>query len=278
MPLTVNGEPIPEEQVAHQLRLLQSSLGVPGEQPLPDDSRLYALAEENAVLQVLLHQAAHAGSPTIPEEDVARELARRRGTPQSTHCSPGERAEIVRSLQLERLLHEVTRNVPRPRTAEVEAAYRAQRDRFRRGESARVRHIVANLDGMRDENGARELLLAARTALDAGEPFAGVAERFSDCKGVGGDLGWIERGEMVLEFDEVVFALRPGAVSDIFPTVFGLHIATVIERRAPRVQPLSEVRGVLAQELLQDRRQTRVLEYLRGLAAQSDIRRTGEPE
>ena len=275
MPLIVNGEPVTDDAIAHQLRLLQETLP-PGETTSATiDPHLFAVAEENAVLQVLLRQAAVARFPEISDADVAAEVARRRGTPQSTNCSPSERAAILRALQIERLVDELVRGVPRPPAKEVEAAYNAQRERFRQPEMLHVRHILANVDEGRDEPAALAILAEARTALEAGEPFPRVADRFSDCPGVGGDLDWIARGEMVDEFDEVVFAMRPGTISPTFRTVFGFHIATVLARRSARQLGLSEVRAQIARELHDDRKQAAVLAYLRDLAARSQIHRAG---
>ncbi|SEF61161.1 Parvulin-like peptidyl-prolyl isomerase [Bryocella elongata] len=275
MPLIVNGEPVSDEAIAHQLRLLQQTLLPEASLSAADDPRIFAIAEENAVLQVLLRQAAARRHPDISPDDIAAELARRRGTPQSVTCSHSERDAIIRALQIERLMDEIVRTVPRPPAKEVEASYIAQRERFREPETLQVRHIIANVDGVRDEALALATITEAREALDAGEAFHKVADRFSDCAGVGGDLGWIARGEMVEEFDDVVFALKPGTVSETFRTVFGFHIATVLARRAPRQLGLSEVRAQIARELHDDRKQAAVLTYLRGLAAQSEIRRTG---
>ncbi len=47
----------------------------------------------------------------------------------------------------------------------------------------------------------------------------------------GGDLGWATRGSMVPEFEEVVFTLNEGEVSEVFESPFGFHIIELIERR-----------------------------------------------
>ena len=50
----------------------------------------------------------------------------------------------------------------------------------------------------------------------------------------GGSLGMVERGEMVPEFESVVFKLKEGEVSDVFETPFGFHIAMVDEVRGEK--------------------------------------------
>jgi parvulin-like peptidyl-prolyl isomerase len=61
--------------------------------------------------------------------------------------------------------------------------------------------------------------------LESGQPFAEVAERHSDCKGNGGDLGLFPAGQMVPEFEDASRALEPGQRTGIFTTPFGFHVA-----------------------------------------------------
>lgn len=63
--------------------------------------------------------------------------------------------------------------------------------------------------------------------LREGEEFAVLARRYSDDPGTrdsGGDLGWFRRGDMVIELENMAFALRPGAISRIIESSFGFHI------------------------------------------------------
>jgi parvulin-like peptidyl-prolyl isomerase len=76
---------------------------------------------------------------------------------------------------------------------------------------------------------------------------------------------------MVDEFDEVVFALKRGERSPIFRTVFGLHIATVLDRRGAGAQPLEEIRHSLSLSLFEGRRQNEIDRVLTHAMRQSQI-------
>ena len=74
---------------------------------------------------------------------------------------------------------------------------------------------------------ARAKLEEALKELRAGAEFEALAKKYSDdvaSKDLGGDLGWFRAGRMVREFDQMVFALRPGEVSPIIETSFGFHV------------------------------------------------------
>lgn len=85
---------------------------------------------------------------------------------------------------------------------------------------------------------AFDRLSEARSLIESGRPFEEVAREYSDDASAarGGELGFVERGQTVPEFETALFALEPGEISGIVPTRFGFHIIQAVEREGERVR------------------------------------------
>ena len=88
---------------------------------------------------------------------------------------------------------------------------------------ARARHIlVASEDTCND----------LKSQIEAGADFADIAKEYSQCPSgkQGGDLGEFSQGQMVPEFDEVVFTAEVGKVHGPVKTDFGYHLIEITDR------------------------------------------------
>lgn len=93
-----------------------------------------------------------------------------------------------------------------------------------------------------------------------GSDFATLAEQYSEgpSKTNGGDLGFFERGSMVPSFDEAVFQLNPGSISDIVKTDFGYHIIKLEEVQPENVLSLEEAKEKIIVALQREQAQSLV--------------------
>jgi len=80
----------------------------------------------------------------------------------------------------------------------------------------------------------RTLIDEIRQKLEAGESFAELARRYSEDPGTaaqGGDLGCFGTGQLMPEFEETAFELKPGEISDPVLTRYGYHLIQLHEKR-----------------------------------------------
>ena len=89
--------------------------------------------------------------------------------------------------------------------------------------TASARHIL-----VADEATCEKL----KTEIESGADFADLARRFSTCPSgsSGGDLGAFSPGDMVPEFDRVVFSAEVGKVQGPVQTQFGYHLIEITRR------------------------------------------------
>jgi peptidyl-prolyl cis-trans isomerase SurA len=123
---------------------------------------------------------------------------------------------------------------------EVEAFYKAYRDSLPElKESLKISNILLKIEPSEAAvSAARKRAEEILARLKNGESFAELAKDLSQDPGSaskGGDLGFIERGDFVREFEEVAFGLTPGEISDIVRSRFGFHIIQLIERRGEKI-------------------------------------------
>jgi peptidyl-prolyl cis-trans isomerase C len=88
---------------------------------------------------------------------------------------------------------------------------------------ARARHILVS---------TQQVCQEIKTKIDAGADFAALAREHSQCPSgkQGGDLGEFAPGQMVKEFDEVVFSAEVGKTHGPVKTQFGFHLIEITSR------------------------------------------------
>lgn len=256
MPLRVNNEIIEDEVIREEIRTLRLRLAeaMPNELPSAIEARAREWARENVIERVLLRQAALADPEPVPAEIIER---------------GGGNIEAELQFRIERLAIRHAGRIAPPRNKDVVDYYRQHRESMAIPEAVRAAHILKNVDEKASAEQALAAIRAVEERIRAGEAFESVADELSDCPGSGGDLGWFPRGQMVPEFDAVVFAMKPGEISPVFRTAFGFHIAKVNARADERMATFEEARPQIERLLLTEKHQKaleRLCDYLRARA------------
>lgn len=130
-----------------------------------------------------------------------------------------------------------------------------------------ARHILIRPNELLSVDEAKNKLLALRNRIENGEDFAALAKANSDDAGsanVGGDLGWMNPGQTVGEFERAMQTLEPKQLSAPIRTPFGWHLIQVLERRE---QDISEERRIASarQQLHARKADERYEQWLRQL-------------
>lgn len=121
-------------------------------------------------------------------------------------------------------------------------------------EQTRARHILIKTSEVLSDTEAEARLLALRERVVNGADFGELAKANSaDLSAAkGGDLGWVNPGDTVPEFERAMNALKPGEVSPAVRSPFGWHLIQVMERRQQDVT--EERKRNAARAILRDRK------------------------
>ncbi len=137
-------------------------------------------------------------------------------------------SEIERELVAEEYIQRFMEDVPDVTDEEARAYFDAHSSEY--AIQVRLAHIL-----VRNRPEAERALAEIRS----GTPFETVAANASidQTASLGGDLGYMRRGEMIHELEGIAFDLNVGEVSDVIPSSYGYHIVKVLDRHPGAGQP-----------------------------------------
>lgn len=196
------------------------------------DFKRYLERNAGTELAQLTPEVASAMLDQFVEEVIVSEYAARHGVE-----VPAEKiAAAVRTeagvtviekrdeMRRERLVADLAARAPEPGDPQVLDYYEKNQGEFRSNEEVSVRQILVN-----DENLAKEI----HRKLKEGVPFADLSSQYSRAPNAkrGGEIGYVSRGELPKMFEEEIFRLGNGEVSDVIRTDSTFHIFQVDQRR-----------------------------------------------
>ena len=131
----------------------------------------------------------------------------------------------------------------------------------------RVSHILTT--SKQGLAASREL----RSKIKTPDDFHQAAQKCSECPSCcqAGDLGYIVKGKMVKEFDEVAFQLKVDEISQPVKTKHGYHIIMVTDIKEPGTLSFDEVKEPLKKRLIQIEYELEVDKHLQDLRDKADI-------
>ena len=156
-----------------------------------------------------------------------------------TRLQPGEVGEVLRSSAGFHILKLVAK-----RGGKVNVAVR----------QTKARHILIRSSEVVSESEAKRKLEIVRERIQHGADFAEQARLYSHDGSAanGGELGWLNPGDTVPEFERAMDALKPGELSTVVQSPFGMHLIQVLERRE---RDMSEERQrAIARQAIRERK------------------------
>lgn len=216
-------------------RYLERNAGAPLTQLAPEAAS--ALFDQY-LDELLLSEEASARGLDVATPDVARALQNDSG------ASPVEKRDELRR---SRLVSDISAKMPGPSEAEIEQYYKQHPEEFRTGEQVRARQILVH-----DEREANKALAELRR----GAAFEEVSRKYSRAPNAsrGGDIGFIGRGQLPRVFEDAIFGLKAGEVSNVIRTDGNFfHIFKVDEIVAPGDVSFAAARPLIDQKLREER-------------------------
>ncbi len=282
MALVVNGERIDDNEIALEVERLRPRYEqvFAEKEPQQRETQLQEWSRENVIERVLLRQEANKDGQRVPAADIEAAFAKLReqfDKPEDLHAAVGAENDdavketIEQQILAERKIADVYAGLGEPSDEQTRRYYEENKDQFKSDEQVRVAHIVKYVNWQTSEAEAREAIAQARREIDSGAAFEMIVDKYTDCADSGGDLGFIGRGQMVEEFEDVVFKLGVGQVSDVFRTRFGFHLAKVYSHTPSRTLELKEVKARVVSQLKEQMREQALGDYLDALRSKATV-------
>jgi parvulin-like peptidyl-prolyl isomerase len=287
MALEINGFKIGDEAIRREAGRLAPEVQkhFPWLDPIAQKLQSEDMAKDRFIEHRLLFEEAQKQFKDLPDEAIDAEydkIAKKHGGEKKFLKTfniepknvPQVKLEIADDLRFQGFLDQLRQQVAAPSDEELEARYRKDEAQFKHPDQYKAAHIVFHTNEGQDLEEAKRKIEEARQRLDKGEAFEAIADEDSDCPGKGGDLGWFPEGHMVEEFEKNVLKLEVGAISDIFETPFGFHIARLDDKKVGVIEPFEKVAQSIKEVIATEKRDLLFKEQLDGLKANATITRT----
>ncbi|MBU1185130.1 MAG: peptidyl-prolyl cis-trans isomerase [Proteobacteria bacterium] len=206
----------------------------------------------------------------ISQEDLLKGLAQE-GTTLEAY-----RKEIRDQLMRIKLIRRDIKSKVAVTDEEIGEYYRKHREEYEGKESVRIKQILLPLPKEEDQ-AVREKLRAdageIHRRLMNGESFDQLSAKYSEgpAAATGGDIGYVERGMIIHEVEDVAFKLPLQQISGVIESSVGFHIVQVIDRRGAGIKGIESVREEIREKIDREKMEKKFEEWLEALRKKSNI-------
>ena len=211
---------------------------------------------EDLLFQKLLINQAKLDSVVVTDEEVDTEITKRLTYFESQLGSVEKVEEYFGKLKVEielelgKVIKDqfLAERVQRGISSDVKVTPAEVREFFNQQNNADIPVVPAKVEvaqviikpeiSEEQKDKLRDKLNSFRERVYKGEDFKMLATLYSDDPGSatrGGELGFVNRGDLVPEFERAAFRLKEGEISEVVESQFGFHIVQLIERRGEQI-------------------------------------------
>jgi parvulin-like peptidyl-prolyl isomerase len=151
----------------------------------------------------------------------------------------------------------------------IQDFYETHKEQLQYPERARICHILIS---NRDPEAFHKMEEVSKKLYE-NEDFCNLANIYSECPSAkkSGDLGFIKRGDLVEELENVIFSMNKDQVAGPIPTDFGFHFVKLIEKEEKRIPAYDEIKDLLKTQLEKITGELELLHCIRKLRSKAKI-------
>jgi parvulin-like peptidyl-prolyl isomerase len=271
----VNGYKIKEKEYSAELKcvLSKSHLSIP-----KHESKLRAI--DQLIDGYLLLQEAKREQITITQEEVDDKIIEI----MLKYRTETEFKEMLfnKNLNIEQLRDKITNDIliekffqkhflvtDKIPMIKLQEVYQENLESFRAMDLVRVSHILIKGNGTDALQKATEIRERISSEID----FQIHAKKYSECPSrcKCGDLGYVQKGTLLNELEQVIFNLNVNQISEPIKTEFGYHLVMVTEKKEQKITKFEDVKFILEKRLQQIDCELKLIRYLKKIRAKADI-------
>lgn len=145
-------------------------------------------------------------------------------------------------------LEKMSKNIPPVTEADAKVFFEQNKTQFMNPESIHLHHVLVKTD-----KEAKEIM----DRIKKGEKLSDIAGQVSLCpsKVKGGDLGWLPKGSLVKEIEDVAFKMKPSQLLGPVQSQYGYHVLFLEEKRPGQENSFDQVKNFVVEQLRFQRQQ-----------------------
>ena len=173
-------------------------------------------------------------------------------------------SDMINQILVQALIEKEVLNTAKVTDEEATEYYKDNQEEFTEKEQVHLFNILVET-----EEEANSVL----GELNSGKDFSEVAKEKSTGPSAdqGGDLGYITKGSIIPEIEEVVFTLEIDSITDVIKSDYGFHILKISEKKPEELKSFDDVRESIIQNLLPEKQKSAFDNLIEELKSKTEI-------